>query len=146
MTVYNPTAIRSSLLTLLQTLTGGGQPISYVYDYANPKIEGYPAIIFDIDSVDSSMLDDANNLRVINFKIWIAIEIGKQGITTAKDSLDSVTQSVVNLLEKKDNASLTGTVDWTIPSVGNRTHVDSPEGAYFSQELLLKCNIASTIL
>lgn len=146
MATYNPTATRAALKTLLETLTGSGQPIAYVYDYFKPKLDGYPAIVFDIDSEDSKMLDDANNMRVISFKIFVVVEIATGGIAAAKASLDTVTKSVVDLLEKRANAELSSTVDWTMPVMGQRQHTDSPDGAYFSQELVLKCNVASSIL
>lgn len=142
MATYNPASIRAALKTLLQTASG----VAAVYDFMNPNIEGYPAVIFDLDNEDASMLDDANNLRVITFKIWIVVEIPVNGQQAAKDSLDAQTQAVINILELKANDTLSGTVDWIIPVVGKRDQVQSPEGNLMYQELNLKCNIASTIL
>ena len=92
------------------------------------------------------MLDDSNNLRTTTYNIWILQEITVAGEQNAKDYLDVVVQSVINVLEKKVNDTLTNTVDWTIPVMGQRSHVQTPNGAAFMQELQLKVKIASTIL
>lgn len=142
MTSYNITAIRAALKTQLAAISS----VQNVYDYMNPKIDGYPAVIFDVTNEDGTMLDDANNLRVITFTIWAVTEVKVLGQSAAKDSLDSVVKDVVNSLEKITNATLAGTADWVMPVIGRRTQVESPEGLVMYQEIMLKVNVASTIL
>lgn len=142
MATYDPNAIRAQIKTLLQTAT----ELSYVYDYNNPAIEGYPAAIFDITNENATMLDEAANMREITFTIYIAQETKIKGQSAAKTILDNAVKSVINLLENTANVSLGNTVDWTMPVIGRRTQVDSPEGMIMWQEIMLKCNVASTIL
>lgn len=142
MASYDIGAIRAALKTLLSGISS----VENVYDYPNSAIEGYPAIVFDLDSEDAQFLDDANNTRVLIFKLWIACEIPVNGLTDAKDLLDSVTKDVVNVLEKLSNQTLSGTCDWLIPVIGKRQQTNSPEGNFFYQELLLKVNVVSSIL
>ena len=142
MATYDPSAIRAQIKTLLQTST----LVSYVYDYNNPNIEGYPAIIFDITEEDSEMLDENNNTRVITFTLYAVVEIKVAGISVAKTLLDNVVKSVINLVEKRSNDTLSGTVDWVTPVMGRRVESNSPEGSFFSQEMKLRCNVASSIL
>ena len=142
MATYDIAAIRAALKALMITAT----EIQNVYDYMNPVIAGYPAIIFDIDNEEGSMLDDANNVRVLTFKVWITVEVNVATQTTAKDNLDSAVKSIINILEKKSNDTLSGTVDWVMPVIGARSQSVSPEGNFMYQELLVKCNIASSIL
>lgn len=142
MATFDIAAVRAALKTLLQTAT----EVANVYDYANPDIAGYPAIIFDVNNENSEMLDDVSNLRTMTFMIWVMQEITVKGEQAAKDQLDVVVKSVVNILEAKANDTLSGTVDWIMPSVGKRAHVATPQGAAFVQELTLSAKVASTIL
>ena len=142
MATYDPAAIRSAIKTLVSGVTS----VSKVYDFLNPEIEGYPAVIFDVSDEEASMLDDANNLRIITFKMWLVVEIPVKLQVGARDLLDTITKDVINVLELKANDTLSGTVDWVVPVVGPRTQSLSPEGNFFYQELNIQCNVASTIL
>lgn len=142
MTTYNIAGIRAALKTILTAVTG----VQKVYDYMNPQIEGYPAVMFDVSNEDASILDDVNNTRVITFKIYVAVELTVKGTTGGKDLLDTVSVAVINALELQSNQTLGGYADWTMPVVGNRDQSNSPEGNYFYQELLLRVYVASTTL
>lgn len=142
MATYDIAATRAALKTLLATATG----VAYVYDYSNPNVDGYPAIIFDVANETADMLDEANNVRTIQFSIWILQEITVAGEQAAKGSLDAISKSVFNLLENVANTTLSGTVDWTMPVSGKRSHVPTPQGAAFVQEVMLNAKVASSIL
>ena len=142
MASYDIGAVRTALNALIDTATS----VKSVYSYPNPKIEGYPSAIFELDNEDGTMLDDANNQRILTFKIWLACEVSVNGLENASVLLDGVTKEVVNLLENKANQSLSGACDWMMPVIGARQQVNSPEGAYLYQELQLKVYIASSIL
>lgn len=139
---FDINAARTQLKTLLLT----APELAYVYDFANPDIEGYPAAIFDVSNEESEMLDDANNLRTISFSIWIIQEITAAGEQNAKNILDAAVKSIVNILEKKTNQTLNNTVDWIMPIVGRRSHMPTPSGACFVQEMTLRAKVASSIL
>ena len=142
MTTFDPNAVRAQIKTLITT----APEIAYVYDYANPDIEGFPAVILDISSEQSEMFDDSGNLRTIQFTIWIIQEISTAGEQTAKSQLDAAVKSVVGILEKKSNDTLSGTVDWIMPVMGRRSHIATPSGAAFMLELLLSAKVYSSIL
>ena len=142
MAVYDIGLIRAALKTLLLTVPS----IEAVYDYMNPIIAGYPAIIFDLDNEDAQMADDANNQRIITFKIWIACEIPEAGLQAAKGLLDVATRDTINILEKLTNQTLSGACDWMMPVIGVRNQTNSPEGNFFYQELNLKVYVYSSIL
>lgn len=142
MSTYDPNAIRAQIKSLLQTVT----EISYVYDYRTSNVEGYPAIIFDMTNEEGDMLDDSNNMRKITFTIWIICELKVAGSSASKTILDNATKAVINILEKKSNDTLGGTVDWVMPAMGQRSEIQTPEGSNIYQEIKLLCNIASTIL
>ncbi len=139
---FDIAAVRAALKALLQTAS----TLSYVYDYTNPTIEGYPAAIFDVTNEDAVMLDDANNVRTITFTIWVTNEVKVGGQVAAKGYLDAAVKEVINLLELKANDTLSSTVDWIMPVVGRRTQVESPEGLIMYQEIILKCNVSSSIV
>ncbi len=142
MTTYDPAAIRAQIKTLLQTATS----IQYVYDYNNPNIDGYPAIVFDITDETNDMLDDSNNMRIITFTLYVITEIKVKGLDGATTILDNAVKEIINLVEKKTNDTLSNTVDWVTPIIGKRVQTSSPEGNFIYQEMQLRCNIASTIL
>jgi hypothetical protein len=139
---YNLQTIRGNLKTLLTAVTG----IANVYDTFETNIAGYPAIIFDISNNESEMLTDSENIRKITFTLYVLAEITIAGRDTAKGLLDTVTQNVITALEDKDNMSLSGSVDWIMPTVGARDEFDSTDGVVFSQKLDIVINVASSIL
>lgn len=139
---YNLATIRANLKTLLQTVT----QISFVYDFFQPTVEGYPAIIFDITNNESEMLTDAENLRTITFSVYILAEIKTATLTGAKDLLDAATKAVVEALEDIDNLTLTNSVDWIMPTVGPREQSQTPEGAVLSQRLDIQVKVSSSIV
>lgn len=142
MATFDINNVRAQIKTLLETAT----ELAYVYDYSNPDIEGFPAAIFDVSNENSEMLDDSNNLRTMTWQIWILQEITVKGEQAAKTILDAAVKNVVNILEKKSNDTLAGTVDWIMPVVGRRSQVPTPQGAAFMQEVILNAKVASTIL
>lgn len=141
MATFNPAAIRSAIKTLLQTVTS----VANVYDWNNPQVAGYPAIIFDISNDENSFLDSSHNLRVLTFDIYAIVEIPVDGIQDAKDKLDVITKDILAVLENKANLSLSGTVDWIEPSVGQRVQSQSPESNILYQQMRVKVNVASNI-
>lgn len=142
MASYDISNIRAALKALLQTVT----KLAFVYDFKQSNVEGYPCAIFDMSNEEATMLDDANNLRVVTFTIWIACELPVGGIQTTKGRLDAVVKDVINTLELKANDTLSGNVDWIIPVIGKRTEANSPEGVIAYQEIILKANVSSTIV
>ena len=142
MATYDIATIRSALKTLITT----ADKLAFVYDYFNPKIEGYPCVAFDMENEANEMLDDANNLRTVTFKVYIMQEISVATRTTAKDLLDAAVKQVVNILETKTNDSLSGNIDWLMPINGKRGEVESPEGNILYQEIIIDAKVASTIL
>ena len=144
MATYDPALIRAALKTLLQTCTTIAS--ANVYDSRKTNIEGYPAVIFDLTNEAGVMLDEITNVRVLTFTIWIIVEVSVATQVTAQGTLDACVKEVVNLLEKASNAELGGTVDWTMPAVGQRDEVSTPEGNTLYQEIKLQCNVSSTLL
>lgn len=139
---YNIATIRANLKTLLQTVTG----ISAVYDSFETNVSGYPVILFDISNSESTMLTDTENIRKITFSIYILSEFSVATRDTAKSLLDTITQAVVVALEDIDNISLSGSVDWLMPTVGPREEISTTNGMAFSQKLDVVVNVASSIL
>lgn len=142
MATFDINNVRAQIKSLLQTVT----ELAFVYDYSNPDVAGYPAAIFDVSNENSEMLDDSNNLRTMTWTIWILQEISVAGEQQAKTILDAAVKKVINVLEKKSNDTLGNTVDWIMPIVGRRTHVPTPNGGAFMQEVILNAKVASTIL
>lgn len=142
MATFDINNVRARIKALLETVT----ELAYVYDYANPDVQGFPAAIFDVSNETSEMMDDTNNLRTMKWTIWVLQEIPVKGEQAAKTILDAAVKAVVNVLEKKSNDTLSNTVDWIMPVTGRRSHVPTPNGSAFMQEIILDAKVASTIL
>lgn len=142
MATFDINAVRAQIKTLLLSVP----ELAFVYDFYNPNIEGYPCAIFDASSENAIMFDEVSNLRTIEFTIQILQEIPTSGEQAAKDLLDAASKAVINILEKKDNDTLSGTVDWVMPVTGRRMHMSTPQGGAYAQEIVLKANVAATIL
>lgn len=141
MSAYDPAIIRAALKAILEAVTS----VQVVYDYRRTDIQGDPAVVFDLASEDASILDDANNQRILNFKIWIITSVPTTGENSTKDRLDVVTKDVINALESLTNMTVGGTADWTMPVIGPRDQIESPEGNIAYQELSLKVYVVSDI-
>ena len=139
---YNLETLRANLKTLLVAVT----EIQNVYDYAEPEIAGYPAIIFDIVEKDDEWKTNTDVLRTITFRVWILIETKVGGLETAKDRLDRATKTVVEALEDADNQTLSGACDWILPTAGTRSQIQGPNGNLLSQTLDVRVKVLSSIL
>ena len=144
MTTLNISNIRSGLKGVISNLVTS-TTISVVYDYYEPNVSGYPAVVFDITNNSDSFLTTTENLIKITFSAYILVEIYQNGIEDATDLLDTVTDSLIEELRKTSNMSLGGNVDWISPVIGPRSQIETPNGQAFSQQLDIIVNLASTI-
>lgn len=142
MATYDIGAIRAAIKSLLQSVSS----VEAVYDSKQTALAGYPAVVFELDREQGDILDDVNNQRKLFFKIWVIVEASTLGMDGAKNLLDAVTKDVVNALELKSNLTLSNTADWTMPVIGGREFVQTPEGLSGYQELMLEVNVVSSIL
>lgn len=141
MASYNPATVRAAIKAIITAINS----VQSVYDFPNPTIDGYPAVIFELSNEDGAMLDDITNMRTLTFEVWIACEVAVEGLAAGVALLDATTKDVINALESRTNQTLGGACDWMMPVVGKREQIGSPEGNYLYQQLLLKVNIASSI-
>jgi hypothetical protein len=136
--------IRSNLKTVISNLVTS-TTVSVVYDYFEPNVSGYPAIVFDITNNTDDYLTNKENLLKITFSAYIIVEIFENGVEDATKLLDTVTDALIVELRDEDNLSLSGAVDWISPVVGPRQQVETPRGMAFQQQLDIVLNVADTI-
>lgn len=144
MTTLNLQNIRAQLKVVMSQLVTDAK-VSVIYDYYEPNLSGYPAIIFDITNNADSFLTNTENLVRITFSAYVIVEIKSDGQNEAKNILDDVTDSLIIELRKDSNLSLNGTVDWVEPAIGPRERIETPNGQAFSQQLDIITNLASSI-
>jgi len=144
MSTLNISNIRAGLKNVITNLVTS-TTISVVYDYYEPSVSGYPAVVFDITDNADSFLTTTENLIKITFSAYVLVEIYQDGISDATDLLDGVTDDLIAELRKTSNMTLGGTVDWISPALGPRSHVETPNGMAFSQQLNIAVNLASSI-
>ena len=136
--------IRTNLKTVVSNLVTGST-VSVVYDYFEPNVSGFPAIVFDITNNTDDYLTNKENLLKITFSAYIIVEIFQNEVEDATRLLDTVTDALIVELRKEANISLSGAVDWISPVVGPRTQVETPSGMAFQQQLDIVLNVADTI-
>lgn len=136
--------IRTNLKAVMSNLVTSST-VAYVYDFYQPNIQGYPAIIFDITNNTDGFLTNKENLLKITYTAYILVEIFQNQIEDATDLLDTVTDALIVELRKESNLSLSGAVDWVSPAIGPRQQVETPNGQAFSQQLDIVINVADTI-
>jgi hypothetical protein len=136
--------IRTNLKTVVSNLVTS-TTVSVVYDYFEPNISNYPAIVFDITNNTDDYLTNKENLLKITFSAYIIVEIFENGVEDATRLLDTVTDALIVELRDEDNISLSGAVDWISPVVGPRGQVETPRGMAFQQQLDIVLNVADTI-
>lgn len=142
--MLNISTIRSELKSLISNLVTSTQ-IAVVYDYYEPNVSGYPAVVFDITSNTDSFFTNKENLIKIVFTAYILVEIPNQQLESAKDALDSVTDALIVELRKENNLTLGGYADWVSPAVGARQQVETPSGQAFSQQLDITINATGLV-
>jgi hypothetical protein len=116
-----------------------------VYDYFEPNVSGYPAIVFDITNNTDDYLTNKENLLKITFSAYVIVEIFENGVEDATRLLDTVTDALILELRDEDNISLSGAVDWISPVVGPRQQVVTSSGMAFQQQLDIVLNVADII-
>ena len=129
------TQLKSVISNLVTSTT-----VAVVYDYYEPNISAYPAIVFDITSNTDAFFTNKENIIKIVFTAYILVAIQGQNIETAKDTLDTVTDTLITELRKESNLTLGGYVDWVTPAVGPRSQVETTNGQVYSQQLDITVN------
>lgn len=145
---YDPAAIRAAIKSVLSGIVGSGQPVSFLYDYANPNPEGYPCIIITGPTDQSSIfLDNVTNQHSLTFKIYILQEVTaiSGGQEAAQTSLDAVAKAAVPLLEQVTNMSLGGKAIWTTPTTGDQKQAQTENGPVLYKEISLSCQVLSAV-
>ena len=144
MATYSLSNLRTQIKNLLTAITD----IQFVSATKTSKIQGYPAVIFDITDENNKVLDSGNNERVVIFTLWVICTIGDlndTNILNATNLLDNISQEVVNVLESKANLGMGGYSDWVTPTSGQRQQVQTPDGNIFYKEIKLECHIGVSI-
>ena len=136
--------IRTNLKGVISNLVTSSV-VSVVYDYFEPNLSGYPAVIFDITANSDGFLTNKENMLKITFSAYIIVEIFQNELNNAKNLLDTVTDALIVELRKETNLDLSGSVDWISPVVGPRQQVETPNGQAFSQQLDIVVNVADTV-
>lgn len=136
--------IRTNLKGVISNLVTS-TTVSCVYDYYEPNVSGYPAVIFDITDNTDAFLTNKENILKITFTAYILVEIFQNGLNDAKNLLDSVTDTLITELRKESNMSLSGAVDWISPTVGPRSQIETPNGQAFVQQLNIIINVSALV-
>ncbi len=142
--MLNISTIRTQLKSVISNLVTSTQ-VAVVYDYYEPNVSGYPAVVFDITSNTDAFFTNKENMIKIVFSAYILVEIANDGIKDAKDKLDTVTDALIVELRKQDNLTLGGYADWITPAVGARQQIETPNGNAYSQQLDITVNATGLV-
>ncbi len=137
--MLNIGTLRTNLKSVISNLVSS-TTIAVVYDYYEPNISAYPAIVFDITSNTDAFFTNKENIIKIVFTAYVLVAIEGRTIETAKDTLDTVTDTLITELRKESNLTLGGYADWVTPAVGARSQIETPNGNVYSQQLDITVN------
>lgn len=131
-------SIKAGIKSKLDTLTGAGQPLSFVYDEHKTKLDGYPSITFEPSDLESDFATTTENMRTYIFRIVIHQEIEKVGRSKCIDILLNVTDKVIDVFDK--DITLGGTVDFLNAVPVAWGEYESSVGLVKYAEIMLRCN------
>ncbi len=126
-----------SIRAKVKALLDGISDFSFVSDFHDGKITGFPAVTFDISDETSEFLTNKENLRTVTFEIVIQQEVKVAGLDKAKRIVDQASLAVMDAFA--NDFSLGGEVDWCTPLAGPRGQFEGPSGSVFFQQLNLEC-------
>ena len=132
------TTIRTAIKTKLNTLTGTGQPIAFVYPVHKAKIKGYPAITFEPSDMESDFATTVENQRVYIFRIAIHQEIEKVGEEKSTDILTNAVDKVITAFDT--DITLGGAVDFLNAVPVAWGEYKAGVGMVKIAEIVLRCN------
>jgi len=81
------TILIANIKTILDTLTGTGQPLSIVYDYPTSDISGFPAVMFNPSSFENEFMSVSENKLGYSFDIFVICETKVAGKQTAFNTI-----------------------------------------------------------
>ena len=132
------TTIRAAIKTKLDTLTGAGQPIAFVYPVHKTKIKGYPSITFEPSDLESDFATTTENMRTYIFRIVIHQEIEKVGEEKSTDILANAVDKVIAVFDV--DITLGGAVDFLNAVPVAWGEYKSSVGLVKYAEIMLRCN------
>ena len=131
----------SSIRAKIKAILDGLSELSFVADFHDPNLTGFPAATFDVSEEEGAFLTNKENLRTITYTVVLYQEIKVIGLSDAKRILDATADAVINAFESDFN--LGGEVDWCIPLAGPRGQFEGPHGAVMFQQLNLQCRFTT---
>lgn len=102
-------SVKAKLKTILDTLTGGGQPLQIAYSWPNPSPRAFPcATITNLEGSAEKRFDTATNEVKMRFAINVFIR--DKNTQANHDLLDTIADLVMDAIRTSGD-TLGGTVD-----------------------------------
>lgn len=139
----------SQIKTTLDELTGSGQPIAYVYDYPETKLQGYPAAIFFPSDFTNIYDGNQENKKEYQFSIFLLLETKVAGKQQAYNTImPALLDQVIAKIDEDWNGGTTAIgghrVWWTLSS-GAWGLVEAEKQEYLQAELTLTIKFNTNI-
>jgi len=129
--------INTYLTTKLGTLTATGQKFEVVYPSMEETVTGFPAILFEASSYESSIFTTTDNLRKYKFRILFMTEMENKTRSEALAILYPAIDDAIAVLES--DYSLGGNVDFCNNNTGEVVVESGANGAIIYMEMMLTC-------
>jgi hypothetical protein len=105
--------LRTYISSKLATLSGSGQPLTFVDDKHHTDFTGYPAATFEPIRLENEMFTNTDNKRVYSFSILVHQEMDIIGRDNAVRILDACVDAIKSAFDT--DYTLGGNVDYTDP-------------------------------
>lgn len=137
------TAIKTKLDTLKSTADDDTKPLSHVYDHIKDAWQGYPYAMFEPIGLNSTIETTAENYRKYQFKIYIVQEMN---ITSRQDAVGIIVDAFDAVVQAFDEDwHLWWLIEMMEAVPGDIYALDVADGAVMVAEIILTCNVLSTI-
>ena len=130
--------IRVAIKTRLESLTGPGNPIAFVYDYHKLGLAGYPSATFEPSSLSSQFLTTRENERTYVFDIVIHQELESITRDEAIASLVTVSDAVIDMFDR--DYSLGGAIEYMEAVPAEFGEIATPDGIIAYAKIMLRCH------
>jgi hypothetical protein len=130
--------IRSAIGEKLQSLTGTGGPLAYVYDHHKLGLDGYPSVTFEPSSLQSEFGTTRENMRNYAFEVIVHQELATIWRDEAISTLVDATDTVIEAFDQ--DYSIGGTVDYLEAVPAEFWEITTEDSVIAYARITLKCH------
>lgn len=136
-------ALRTQIKTMLDALSGSGQPLQFVDDKHTSELSGFPAATFEPSGNENDYLTNTENIRKYAFQIIVHAEIPSGGVDNAVGVLAGAVDAIIAAFDQ--DYRLSGACDFAFATPSNWGRYKSGNASVLYAEINLVCVKSASI-